>query len=244
MTDRDRLRILADQGDPIAIGQLYREAKRRGEVVVCVSPERQDLTAPPPPADEWAWLEPHVVGWAEQIGWGFDLGEWERARRLPTQGFDRGGAWREVTANIRLLRPRRAYQPHIKGMQWVGVFTATVVARIDAATRERSVQLEGEWGIENLTPWLGDVATDSRGTVWSSAGVAALESIDMGCDWFVPLAKEGERCSLPLSDDILTATGRDLDKLGFNFYRDRRNPGESDASFRERLLVREWSAPR
>lgn len=244
MTDRDRLRILADQGDPIAIGQLYREAKRRGESVVCVSPARQDLTAPPPPADEWAWLEPHVVGWAEQIGCRFDRGEWERTRSLPAQGFDGGGGWHEVTASIRLLRPRRAYQPHIKGMQWVGVFTATVIARIDAATGERSVQLEGQRGIENLTPWLGDVATDSKGTVWSLAGVAAIESIVMVCDWFVPLAKEGEPCNLPLSDDVLTATGRDLDRLGHDIHRMRRNPGESDASFRERLLVREWSAPR
>lgn len=42
MTDHDRLRILANQGDPIAIGQMYREAKRRGEAVVCVSPARQE----------------------------------------------------------------------------------------------------------------------------------------------------------------------------------------------------------
>ena len=47
MTDRDRLRILADQGDPIAIGQLYREAKRRGEAVVCASTDGQTLTVPP-----------------------------------------------------------------------------------------------------------------------------------------------------------------------------------------------------
>ena len=95
MTDRDRLRILADQGDPIAIGQMYREAKRRGDAVVCVSPARQDLTAPPasrpvswavsPPSrcsPPWAYPEcrldvgePQRGASAEQLRRVFDLSE-------------------------------------------------------------------------------------------------------------------------------------------------------------------------
>lgn len=227
MTDRDRLRILADQGDPIAIGQLYREAKRRGEAVVCVSQVRQDLPAPPPPADEWAWLLPHVVGWAEQMGCRLDMLEWAAhlSREIPPR-FDRHRGWVEVTGRVRLMRYRK--EP-MSGWVWGGVFTSDLTASIDGKTGERAVRLEGMWGLEGLVPWDG-------GYIESS--------IETTSDWHTPSANGGDPCGRPISDDILTATGRDLDRLAFDFYRDRRNQGESDASLRERLLVREWSASR
>lgn len=95
MTDHDRLRILANQGDPIAIGELYREAKRRGEAVVCASTDSQSLTAPPasravswvvapPPrcSPPWAYPEcrldvgePQRGASAEQLRRVFDLSE-------------------------------------------------------------------------------------------------------------------------------------------------------------------------
>lgn len=250
----DRLYILADQGDPIAIGELYRAAKRRGDAVVCVSPARQYLTVPPL-SGGWGWVEVHVAAWAEQIGCELDVQRFREELTPQVLRFAEGSAWREVTSYV-ILRRSTVSRPPLDEVLGCDL---TALAYENG---ERDVRLEAMLDTRGLPPFAGAAAWDSIEPAcgdwfayWEGCGGRMMHVLCSACDlapyptvtvtvdaeaWAAQV--RGRIDSLMERFGLDTAQADDLTMLAVLATGIPRAEGESDAEYRARI-IRHWADP-